>query len=106
MSSENNNCLENNADQVNERERINLNGFGAETAFSELAYALEYEGREAIGKQTFFHERLPLLITHVLDIKSDGRSEGTTIDHNHITLLSILDNNSVCPCFQQRYRSG
>ncbi len=102
MSSENNNCLDNSNnqdDQVNQIGRRNLNGFGAETALSQLAYALEYEGRETIGKQKFSHENLTLLITHVLDNKGDRRSKGTNDDH-HITLLSV-HNNNVCPCFQQ-----
>ncbi len=90
MSSENNNCLDNSDDQddqVNQMERINLNVFGAETALSQLAYALEYEGREISCKQKFCHKILFPLITHVLDNRGNRRSKGTN-DHHHITLLS------------------
>eukprot|EP01084_Bolivina_argentea_P234295 394445_1 len=78
MSSENNNCLDNSDDQddqVNQMERINLNVFGAETALSQLAYALEYKGREISCKQKFCHKILFPLITHVLDNRGDRRSK-------------------------------
>ncbi len=101
MSSENN-CLDNiDQDQVKQREGRSLNGFAAETALSQLAYALDQGG--TIGEQKFFRESLPLLITSILGNKGGRRSKGIVLTISPAALLStamMCGGVRRAPCFE------